>query len=174
MAATIILELFQSFFYDVTLNKVNGFLDKINKKRFLKKLEKKIGKFCSDNESTYIDSGAFATFLRRNKPIERIMKNAIANEETVDINQLIKKLIREAQNVAEKSEIKLSCNDISMITDLCKLIDSNMNDYYYNKLSSEQRYIVSRSSRETEKLRNDIYQISQGQKEQIEQVKKLY
>jgi hypothetical protein len=173
VVATIILELFQSFFYDVTLNKVNGFWDKINKKRFLKKLEKKIGKFCSDNESTYIDSGAFATFLRRNKPIERIMNNAIANEETVDINQLIKKLIREAQNVAEKSEMKLSCNDISMITDLCKLIDSNMNYYYYNKLSSEQRYIVSRSSRETEKLRNDIYQISQGQKEQIEQVKKI-
>lgn len=168
-----ILSLFENFIYDATSSICKSFWIKRKQKKYFSLLKKKIETFCVDNESTYIDSGAFVCFLKYQKPIDRIMRNAIAVENAVSVDTLIIALTDEAQAIAEQSDRKLSYADKQMISDLCKLIDDSINNYYYNKLSSKQRYMVSCSTKQTEKLCKHIDQVSQGEYDHIEEIKNI-
>lgn len=173
MIVEIILSLFENFIYDATSGVCKSFGAKRKQKKYFASLKKEIEKFCRDNESTYIDSSAFVCFLKYHKPLDRIMRNAIAAENAVLIDTLIISLIDEAQAIAEESDRKLSYADKQMIRDLCKIIDASVNNYYYNKLTSEQRYMVSFSTKKTEELCRHIDQVSQGEYEHIEEIKNI-
>lgn len=168
----LINSIFENFIYDVTADACKGFWQRKKRDNFLKSVKKEITKFFRENETVYLDSGAFESFLRYNKPLNRIMQNAIALENSHPSDVLTEKLLEEAQAIAESNGIKLSIDDRRVVQDLCKLIDQKIHIFYYNMLSPNQQFIVTCSSKNTVKLQRHIEEYAEGNYDHLEQVKR--
>lgn len=168
----LINSIFENFVYDVTANACKGFWQRRKRDIFLKSVKKEITKFLQEKETTYLDSGAFESFLRYNKPLSRIMQNAIALENSDPSDVLIEKLLEEAQALAEENGRKLSIDDRRVVQDLCKLIDQKIHLFYFNTLSLDQQYIVSCNSKNTAQLKKHIEECTEGNNDHLEQVKR--
>lgn len=167
----LINSIFEDFIYDVTTDACKGFWQGRKRTAFLKSVKREIRKFLRKNETAYLDSGDFESFLRYNKPLNRIMQNAIALENPCPSDILIEKLLEEAEAIVEKNGRKLSIDDRRVVQDLCKMIGQKVHLFYYNRLSQEQRFIVSCSSKNTAKLQKYIKEYAEGNYNHLEQVK---
>ncbi|MCH5271960.1 MAG: hypothetical protein J1E83_14670 [Lachnospiraceae bacterium] len=168
----LITSIFENFLYDVTADACKGFFQRRKRDNFLKSVEKEIAKFCRENETTYLDSGAFQSFLLNNKPLDRIMQNVIAMPNSYSSDVLAKKMVEEAQAIAEKSDIKLLIDDKRVVQDLCKLIDLKTYQFYTKILTTGQQFIVSSNYKNTVKLQKKIEECQEGGYAHLEQVKK--
>ena len=96
MMTEFILSLLNSFIYDATTGACVNWFGCWKKKRFEKKLQTEVKDFCKKNENTYIGSEDFQIFLKYHRPLERIMQNAIAGENSNEREQLSDNLLAEA------------------------------------------------------------------------------
>lgn len=166
-----IISVIENFIYDATTDAYKCFWQRRKRNNFLKEVKQDIINFCRENETTYIGSSAFENFLSYNKPLDRIMQNAIAGENSQSIDILTEKLIDEAQVSAEKGDRRLSIDDRRVVKELCSLVDQRINHFCYSILTPEQRYIVSTNSRNTAKLQESIEKASKGNHNDLEKLK---
>ena len=144
-----------------------GWIQRNRRKKFSKKLERKIQAFCQQNESVYIDGEAFRNFIENHKPFERIMQNALSMDESEAVNQLIEKIVIEAEESAQAVGQLLSIDDKRVIKDLCGLINTEIVSYYSDSFSDAQKYIISQNVRNSKEL---LKSFDQGKKQFIDTV----
>lgn len=173
MMTEFILSLLNSFIYDATTGACVNWFGCWKKKRFEKKLQTEVKDFCKKNENTYIGSEDFQIFLKYHRPLERIMQNAIAGENSNEREQLFDNLLAEAVKSASDIERILSIDDKRMLRSLYSLVDENIRQYYRKMLSEQQRYIVSCNTKTSQSLRNHIDKVAQGQIEELKVIKSM-
>ncbi|SEA17823.1 hypothetical protein SAMN05216349_10638 [Oribacterium sp. KHPX15] len=143
MIAELISAILENFIYDITSSGIKSWFDKRRQKKFLKNLRKEIDEFCSRNESIYIDSSAFEYFLRNKRFIEKVIERAIATKLENSNKEFLKIEIKKARDIAKAEEIGFSNDEERIIKDLFHIIDERVGSYYREKLSVEQRHMVS-------------------------------
>ena len=142
MISELIYSILENVIITYTTEEVKNFWDKLKRKDFLKKTRKSIADFCNRNESTYINSDSFQTFLKVGKPLEKIITALISPSRYEDKDVIIDKLISEAETIAARNNKTMLLQDKSMIRDLCNLIYDEVFSYFMNELSSEQRVFI--------------------------------
>ncbi len=141
--AELLYSILESLIYDITSSVVKNWFDSLRLKSFLKKLEKEINKFCRDNESKYIDSSAFDFFIRSTDFLKKVIERAITTKLEKSNKEFLQDEIKRAREIAVAEDIAFSNSDERTIKDLYRLIEESVGTYHRNKLSIEQRHIVS-------------------------------
>ena len=167
MIATIIISCVQDFINDSCSTVCKNCFQKYKREKFYRKLKSKIQKFCQQNESVYIDGEAFRNFIENHKPFERIMQNAVAMDESEAVDQLIEKILIEAEASAKAVGQRLSYDDKRVLKDLCGLINTEIVSYFSDSFSDSQKFIISQNARNSKRLLNDF---DQGSKQIINTV----
>lgn len=167
-----IISVIENFLYDATTDACKWFWQRRKRNNFLREIKLDITNFCRKYETTYIGSSAFENFLSYNKPLDRIMQNAIALENSQPIDILTVKLIDEAQAITEKSGRKLLIDDRRAVEELCRLVYQRINHFYHNILTPAQQFIVSTNSKNTAKLQESIEKVRKGNHDDLEKIKR--
>lgn len=167
MIATIIISCVQDFINDSCSTVCKNCFQKYKREKFYRKLKSKIQKFCQQNESVYIDGEAFRNFIENHKPFERIMQNALAMDESEAVDQLIEKILIEAEESAKAVGQRLSYDDKRVLKDICGLINTEIVSYFSDSFSDDQKYIISQNARNSKRLLNGF---DQGSKQIINTV----
>ena len=167
MIATIIISCVQDFINDSCSTVCKNCFQKYKREKFYRKLKSKIQKFCQQNESVYIDGEAFRNFIENHKPFERIMQNAVAMDESEAVDQLIEKILIEAEESAKAVGQRLSYDDKRVLKDLCGFINTEIVSYFSDSFSDDQKYIISQNTRNSKRLLNSF---EQGNKQIIDTV----
>lgn len=170
MIATIIISCVQSFIYDSFSTVCKNCFQKFKREKFFRELKRKIQEFFRHNESVYIDGEAFRNFIENHKPFERIMRNALAMDESEAADILISKIIIEAEESAKAVGQRLSYDDKRVLKDICTLINSEICTFYSDNFNDAQKFIISQNVRNSKKILDSF---DQGNKQTIATVKEV-
>lgn len=154
--AELILSMLQTLIYDITDTAVQRLFDKRRLKYFLKELDRDVRKFCEVNESGYINSGAFDFFIRGTDFLRRVIGRAIATKLEKSNKEFLQDEIIRAKEIAVAEGADFSTGDERMIKDLYSLIVDSVGKYFNDKLTIEQRHIVSLNLDQLTELREAV------------------
>lgn len=143
MVAEVLLAMLENFIYDITGSAIKRWRDKCRWNRFLKVLRKDVSKFYKENESIYINSGAFDYFIRNTDFLKRVIERSIATKREKSNKEFLRDEIKKAREIAATEGIMFSNSEERVVKDLYHLIMDEVGAYYCNSLSVEQRHMVS-------------------------------
>lgn len=141
--AELLSALLENLIYDITGSAIKNWFDRHRLNKFLGTLKTDVSKFCQDNESIYIDSSAFDFFIRSTDFLKRVIERAISTKLEKSNKEFLRDEIKRAREIATAEGVAFSNSDERAIKDLYRLIADSVGAFYRNKLSVEQRHMVS-------------------------------
>ena len=143
--AELLSALLENLIYDITGSAIKNWFDKHRLNKFLRLLKADVSKLCQaqDNESIYVDSSAFDYFIRSTDFLKRVIERSISTRLEKSNKEFLRDEIKRAREIAVAEGVTFSNSDERVIKDLYHLIADRVGAYYHNKLSVEQRHMVS-------------------------------
>lgn len=141
--AELLSALLENLIYDITGSAIKNWFDKHRLNKFIRSLKADISKLCQENESNYIDSSAFDYFLRSTDFLKRVFERSISTKLEKSNKEFLRDEIKRAREITVAEGVDFLNNDERVIKDLYRLISDSVGTYYRNKLSAEQRHMVS-------------------------------
>ena len=143
--AELLSALLENLIYDITGSAIKNWFDKHRLNKFLRSLKADVSKLCQaqDNESIYVDSSAFDYFIRSTDFLKRVIERSISTRLEKSNKEFLRDEIKRAREIAVAEGVTFSNSDERVIKDLYHLIADRVGAYYHNKLSVEQRHMVS-------------------------------
>lgn len=141
--AELLSAMLESLIYDITSSVIKKGIARYRLKHFLKMLKKDVSKFCEKNESIYIDSSAFDYFIRNTDFLKRVIERSIATKLEKSNKEFLRDELKKAREIAVAEGVPFVNSEERVIKDLYQLIMDRVGTYYRNRLSVEQRHMVS-------------------------------
>lgn len=150
----------------------NNLIQKCKLKKFRKDIQQDIEMFCNNYQSIYIESSAFAYYLRYSKVLDKTFHRAVSDKLELSNKEFLRQQIKEARNIAQNEDVIFTHDDERFIKELIKLIERKISDFYLNKLSAEQRYCVSKVISEIKDLTEVVIENQRVNNNNINEMKK--
>lgn len=141
--AELLSAMLENLIYDITSSVTRKWLDRYRLNSFLRTLRKDVSQFCEKNESVYINSGAFDYFIRSTDFLKRVIERSIATKLDKSNKEFLRDEIKKARDIAVAEGVAFANGEERVIKDLYHLIMNRVGIYYRDRLSVEQRHMVS-------------------------------